>query len=199
MSFRLVETVLGLNGLHRTDKQVLATLARKANDDGTSCFPGQKWIACQVGISERKVRDALRHLEHHQWIKRRRRRRDTTIYTITIDAGVACLVANRLVCLGDSTQVLDRTLGSLNSVNPSPTRTTTATRRERVTPRIYRGRTQSLPKAVGVTQSTESGPQGPVKEFTWTPPLPREPQPEVDLAVLRERAAVLAGTNRGAT
>jgi DNA-binding transcriptional ArsR family regulator len=62
--------------LHRTPKTILCYLAERANGKrGFFCFPGQKTIAVEAGVSERTVRYALSYLEEMGFIEREQRRR----------------------------------------------------------------------------------------------------------------------------
>lgn len=78
-----------VQNLHKTPKQVLVALAMRANEKkGFFCFPGQKLIAEETGLSERTVRYALLYLEEMGLITReQRRRRDgyRTSDTITLN------------------------------------------------------------------------------------------------------------------
>lgn len=58
--------------LPTTTKFVLVTLADLA-DEQHSCWPGQVWIAGQVGASVRTVRNALDKLESEGYIVRQAR------------------------------------------------------------------------------------------------------------------------------
>jgi DNA-binding transcriptional ArsR family regulator len=66
-----------VQNLHKTPKAVLLNLADRADPRTDYCFPGQKTIASDTGLSERTVRRALTYLEECGYIKRwERRRRD---------------------------------------------------------------------------------------------------------------------------
>lgn len=82
--------------LHRTPKTVLMYLAERANErDGYYCFPGQKLIARETGISERTVRLAMGYLEEMGFIDREQRRRkdgyrtSDTVTVLVSDAEIA--------------------------------------------------------------------------------------------------------------
>ena len=74
MSFAATAWALDLKITPPTKKFVLLVLASYTSTDET-CFPSQKKIAEQVGITDRRVRGWLMELEEDGWIRREERRR----------------------------------------------------------------------------------------------------------------------------
>ncbi len=56
-------------------EQVLMRMAKRANDDGTDCYPGIAWLAEQTGRSERAVQRAISELEYLGLIRPLRHRK----------------------------------------------------------------------------------------------------------------------------
>lgn len=68
-------------------KLVLFILANYANED-FECFPSEKHLGLICGISDRQVRRCITWLQDHNYIRVKRRKGLSNIYTLTVDTHV---------------------------------------------------------------------------------------------------------------
>jgi DNA-binding Lrp family transcriptional regulator len=66
-------SVASEHGPHPTLRHILLTLSLHMNERGGSCFPSQKTLATETGLSERAVRDRLKEAEKQGWLIRQHR------------------------------------------------------------------------------------------------------------------------------
>jgi hypothetical protein len=85
MSYRLMSEVLSLSQGGPIERLVLIALAERANKTG-QCWPSLDDIGARTGLGRTAICAALGRLERRGELRRKRRRRQSTLYTIRLPA-----------------------------------------------------------------------------------------------------------------